>query len=110
MLDKSQIKNIVKTIMEAKERPIVGAAKAAARQKEVTQKVRSYQDEKLNTMSPGATEKSREKVKQVLLDAHKQLRSIFDSEATPHEVAALDTQHRLTSHLERAIAAIEKKK
>lgn len=111
MLDKTHAKIITDILTEqTKKRPVVGAAKAAATQKRVTQNVRAGQDRELEAAVPGIEEKSHQKVLDILQTAHKQLRAIFDSEATPHKIAALDTQHRLTSHLERAINSMTGKK
>lgn len=110
MLEKSRIKSIINNIMEAKERPIVGAAKAAATQKRVTQKVRAAQDDDLAKVSPAAHEKSMQKVMNILQNAHRELSAVFDSEATPHSVKKLDSDHRLTSHLARAIEKLGPKK
>lgn len=108
MLLKEDIQRIVRTIAEAK-RPVVGAAKAANTQKQVTQRVRASQDSDLEKFAPGATEKSKDQILQILKDTHLKLSKIFDSEGTPHSVRKIDSDHRLTSHLGRAIDKLSSK-
>jgi hypothetical protein len=63
----------------------------------------------LEKFAPGATEKSKDQILQILKDTHLKLSKIFDSEATPHAVKKIDSDHRITSHLGRTIDKLSSK-
>lgn len=105
MLDKSQIKNIVRTIVEEKKpRPVVGAAQAAATQKRVTQNVRAAKDKALPA---DAEEKAMKELHSILSDAHHKLSVLFTHSETPNSVKRKDRELRLRSHIGRAIENLE---
>ena len=108
MLDKSKIKNIVQNLFEGK-KELYGAAMGSKRKAEADRKVKTAQDKDLEEFAPGATEKSKAQILQILKDTHFKLSKIFDSEGTPHAVRKIDSDHRLTSHLGRAIEKLSSK-
>ena len=79
------------------------------RKAEADRKVQKAQDTDLEKFAPGATEKSKDQILQILKDTHLKLSKIFDSEATPHAVKKIDSDHRITSHLGRAIDKLSSK-